>query len=159
MSITPVLALGLVSQSIFFGGNIAISSIFIPIIRQKQVPPKLQVKMWEKTYDDASKLMAGSAFVGFLCYMYEAYTANPGTAIRQAAVVSGVLSISVIPFTLVAIMGTVKKLKNLSGMESEQELIHNNFGGLIDYWNKLSIARALVFSAGFANALFYHIRN
>lgn len=159
MSITPVLALGLVSQSIFFGGNIAISSIFIPIIRQRQVPPKLQVKMWEKMYDDASKLMAGSAFVGFLCYMYEAYTANPGTAIRQAAVVSGALSISVIPFTIVAIMGTVKKLKNLSGMESEQELIHNNFGGLIDYWNKLSIARALVFSAGFANALFYHIRN
>ncbi|CAR65518.1 DEHA2C00924p [Debaryomyces hansenii CBS767] len=73
MSITSVLALGLFSQSIFFGGNIAVSSIFIPIIRQKQVPPKLQVKMWEKIYDDASKLMAGSAFVGFLCYMYEAY--------------------------------------------------------------------------------------
>lgn len=48
MSITSVLALGLFSQSIFFGGNIAVSSIFIPIIRQKQVPPKLQVKMWEK---------------------------------------------------------------------------------------------------------------
>lgn len=156
---TPVLALGLVSQSVFFGGNIAISSIFIPIIRQKQVPPNLQVKMWEKMYDDASKLMAGSAFVGFACYMYEAYAANPGTAIRQVAVISGALSISVIPFTFVAIMGTVKKLKNLSRLESEQELINNNFGGLIDKWNKLSIARALIFSAGFANALFYHLKN
>lgn len=159
MPITSVLALGLVSQSIFFGGNIALSTIFIPIIRQEDVPPKLQVKLWGRLFEESAKLMSRSALVSFLCYMYEAYSANSGTTIRQSAIISGVLSIAVIPFTIGAIMGTVRKLKALSSLEDDQELVKHKFGDLIDRWNKLSVVRMLIFSAGFANALYVHIKN
>lgn len=159
MSITPVLAVGLVSQSIFFGGNIVISSIFVPNIRQKDITPKLQLNLWERMYDDSSKLMPVAAITSFLCYMYEAYLSNPGSAARQSSIISGVLSIAVLPFTIGAMFGTIKKLKGFLSLESDQELTQNNFGGWIDHWNKLSIVRVLIFSAGFANALFYHIKN
>lgn len=154
-----MLALGLVSQSIFIGGNIALSSIFIPIIRQKDVPPKLQVKLWDKLFEDSAKLMARCALVSFLCYLYEAYTADSGSPLRQSAIISGGLSIAVIPFTFGAIMGTIKQLKALASLENDQELVKHKFGSLIDRWNKLSVVRMLIFSAGFANALYYHIKN
>mmetsp|Transcript_1443 Transcript_1443/g.1438 ORF Transcript_1443/g.1438 Transcript_1443/m.1438 type:complete len:160 (-) Transcript_1443:94-573(-) len=159
MSITPVLAIGLLSQSIFFGGNVVISSIFIPNIRKKDIPPKLQLKLWERMYDDGSKLMPAVAITSFLCYMYEAYSSNPGSVARQSSVISGVLSIAILPFTVGAMFSTIKKLKGFLSLESDQELTQKNFGDWIDHWNKLSMVRVLIFSAGFANTLFYHIRN
>ncbi|ODQ63388.1 hypothetical protein NADFUDRAFT_13078, partial [Nadsonia fulvescens var. elongata DSM 6958] len=73
MTFTPVLAIGLFSQSIFVGGNIAISAIFAPIIRQEYVPERVQAKQFVKLYTDASKLMASSALASAICYAYEAF--------------------------------------------------------------------------------------
>lgn len=159
MSFTPVLALGLLSQSIFFGGNVAVSALFIPNIRQKQVPATVQIKLWERLYDDASKLMAASAATSFCCYVYESLSAPCGSEARQAFAICAGFSISVIPFTFLAIMPTVKKIKSLTLIKTDKELETQDFGFFIDRWSMFSLARMLLFSIGFGYALFYHVKN
>lgn len=157
MSISPVFALGLLAQSIFVGGNVGVSGIFLPTIRQSEATPNIQVKLWGSLYDKAAKLFASSAFTSFVCYMYLAYHAGAGNPLRQTAIISGLLSLSAVPFTFIVIMGTVKKLKSYAAMDNAT-LVELNYGGVIDYWNKLSIARTLVFAAGFANSLYYLVK-
>lgn len=157
MPVSPIFALGLLSQSVFFGAHVVGASVFIPTIRRSDASPSVQVKLWEGLYDKAAPIMASSAFASFACYMYEAYNAGAGSILRQFAIRSGMLSISALPFTLLVIMGTSMKLKSMRAMDDEK-LEENNYGSLIDRWNKLSIVRMCIFGAGIANALCYLVK-
>lgn len=159
MAITSVLAVGLAAQSIFIGGNVFVSSIFIPIVRHSDVPPKLQLSQWEKMYDKASKLMASSAVVTFACYAYEAYQAAAGSDTRNVFIRSAISSILVIPFTIGVIFPTIKKLKGFKALKTDAELADKDVSYWIGHWNQLSIVRFLIFSVGFVNALAFYVRN
>ena len=155
MAFTSIFALGLVSQSVFFGGNVAISGMFIPVLRNSQLAPSSQIKIWEKLFLSGAQWMVPAAVASAACYLYEAYYAVDDYT-RRTMLVSGGLSISVLLFTRIVMFPGIRNLRGLVQL-SDAELISKNFGSGIDNWNKLSIVRALISSAGFANALWYQI--
>lgn len=151
MALNTILMIGLLSQSIFVGGNIAISTIFIPIITAKDNLPSNQAIQFCKLYDLASRLMASSATISFACYLYHAFYESPDKSEFYASILTSIASIGVVPFTFLVIYPTVQKIKNLvrEGDDDQTRKVSN----LILSWNRLSIMRAVLFSVGFMSAL------
>lgn len=155
MALTPILATGLAFQSIFVGGNVAISALFIPIIRNNNIAPSSQVKIWERVFVGGAKLMVSSAVASTLCYLYLAYY-SASSSERTSMLVSAGFSLSVILFTRVAMYPNIRYLQGLARL-SDEELKSEDYGQAIDHWNKLSILRCLIFSVGFINALWCQV--
>lgn len=155
MAFTPVLALGLVSQSIFVGGNVAISSLFIPIIRNSQLQPSSQVKLWSKMFTGATKIMVPSAIISSICYFYQAYYSVDRES-RLPMLITGAISLSVLFYTRIFMFPNIRQLQGYE-LLADEELESKNFGSSIDLWNKLSIIRVLIFSIGFASGLWSQI--
>lgn len=159
MAISSVLAVGLAAQSIFIGGNIYISGIFIPSIRHNDSSPKQQISQWKSMFEGASKLMPTSALLAFACYAYEAYQATPGSDARIAFIISAATSILVVPFTISFMLLSIKNLMHFMTLKTDEELADKDVSYWIGHWNHLSIARLLIFSAGFVNTLSLSVRN
>lgn len=157
MPISPIFALGLLTQSVFVGGHVATSSVFIPDILESEASPQTQLRLWEGLFDRVQPIMSKCAFVSFACYMYEAYNAGAGSPLRQAALVSGGLSVSAVVFSVLVIFRLVGKLKSMKTMDDET-LIAKNYSNMIANWSKLSMVRMTIFTAGFINALCYLVK-
>ncbi|CUM66502.1 uncharacterized protein PRCAT00004168001 [Priceomyces carsonii] len=153
MAVPVIIKIALFSQSIFVGGNVIISGVFIPSILQNYHSDTAQAKQWVKLYDDCSKIMGFSALVSFGIYFYEVLFDNVTREFRNACMISGIASIAVIPFTALFILPTVKKLKEIAKINNVEEIKTTGLQSHISTWNKLSIARAAIFTVGFVNSL------
>jgi uncharacterized membrane protein len=132
------------------GGNIAISFIIMPAMRQISIPLD-RVSAWSKSYDIATKIMAGCAAISTAAFGTAAYYAPTGY-LQKSMTVSSLIAFSVIPWTLLVIMPTNKELK---GIVAANDTLKANAEGdkLLVKWTKLSTIRLGLMTVGFLNAL------
>lgn len=124
--------------AVYLGGNIIISFVFLPSLKRISSTYD-RVGAWSKQYDIASKIMASLGGVACLSFGTAAYYA-PTNYVRNSMIASAVLSISVIPFTILFIRPTVVALK---AIEKERDTVNATAEGdkLIEKWGKLSLIR------------------
>lgn len=153
--VPPAIALGLFSQSIFVGGNIAISGVAMPAVRKTNTPADVQQRQWEVLYDNGSKIYATCSLISGISYFYAAYNNSVDDHHFKILLFTGATAISALPVTLLAIAPTVKKLKGLAGISSSEEAEQKGVGALIDKWSFLSFIRWSISATGLATYFYY----
>lgn len=147
--LSAALGLGLVAQSMFVGGNVVISSICVPLLRQNYISDATRVKQFSLLYDSAAKIMAASAAISTACFGY-LYFYGP-QLYKVNFLVAAAASLSPLPVTYGVILPTVMALKRMAddGASASQSL------PALNKWNNLSIFRVSLFSVGFVSSLHY----
>lgn len=143
------LGLGLVSQSVFVGGNVAIVSIMIPLLRQNFVSDSTRVKQFSLLYDRGAVLMASSALVSTASYAW-LYFYGPQLYAGDF-LISALASFSPLPVTWLVVYPSVARMKLMLANESAQV----NSDEQILKWTWASSFRAVLFSVGCVSSLHY----
>lgn len=142
---------GVIAQANFVAGNVALSATVFPSLRQANIPPSQQVRVWNGIYDRASKLFGASSVISALCYGAAAYL-RP--SIRTPMVVSALFALSPLPVTFLFIMPAVKELKRLDAQaEKDEAAISTN----LDRWITMSLVRFVISSIGLANVGYFFL--
>lgn len=143
------LGLGLVSQSVFIGGNVAIVSIVIPLLRQKFVSDSTRVQQFSLLYDRGAVLMAGSSLISTLSYAW-LYFYGPQLYAGNF-LLSTLASFSPLPVTWLVVYPSVARLKLMLANKSAQL----NSDEQLVKWTWASTFRAVLFSVGCVSSLNY----
>jgi hypothetical protein len=110
----------------------------LPSLSQISVPLD-RVAVWSKSFDLASKVMASLSLTATASFATAAYYA-PTISIRNSMIASSALAISALPFTLIVILPTVKKLKAIQANNDTFQATAEG-DSLIEKWGKLSLIR------------------
>lgn len=159
MVVPPAIALGLFSQSMFVGGNIAVSAVAIPAVRKTNTPANVQQRQWEVLYDNGSKLYATCSLISGVSYFYAAYNNAVDDHHFKTLLFVGATAMSALPITLLAIAPTVKTIKGLAGISNSEEAEQKGVGALIDKWAFLSFIRWSVSATGLATYFYYLVKH
>lgn len=143
------LGLGLVAQSVFVGGNVAVLGITVPLLRQKFVSDSTRVKQFNLLYDNGAVLMASSALASTAAYAWLYF--NGPQAHATEFLISTLASLSPIPVTWLVVYPTVANVKLMIVNESTQ---HESSDQILK-WTWASAFRAAVFSVGYVTSLNY----
>jgi Domain of unknown function (DUF1772) len=140
----------LFSANSCLGGNTVVSFVFLPSLKPITAPLD-RVAAFSKSFDTASKLMisyAGIAVAGFGTAAYYA----PTQYLRNSMAVSAALALSIAPFSVIALIPTVQKLKQI---ESSGDTLkaQSEGDGLLEKWGKLSLVRWSIMSVALLNGL------
>lgn len=141
------LGIGFVAQSLFVGGNVAISSIMVPILRQPYVSNSTRAKQFALLYDRGAALMGSSAVVSLLSNAWLYFNGPQNYAANF--LVSSVASFSAFPITAFVVYPTVKALKQIVADGNDEHLSSE----YVKKWNYSSIFRTVAFSVGYVSTL------
>lgn len=156
MVLPAPVALGLFSQSVFVGGNVGVSGIAIPAIRNNNVPGLTQAKQFGTVYDKGAKYLGGSSVVSSLLYLYGSFDKSITDTHQKVLWACSAAAFTAMPITLLLILPSVKKIKQIASQSTtDKEAEDQDVGQLIDKWNVLSIVRAVANSIGFVTYLTY----
>lgn len=127
-----------------------IAFVVMPSLKRIASPLE-RVGFWSSNYDYATKIMASLSSIGAVAFGTAAYYA-PTVGLRNSMIASGVLAFSALPFTLFAIIPTVKALK---GIESHNDVaVADAEGdGLLAKWTNLNYVRFGLVTIGSLNGL------
>ncbi|GMM36608.1 hypothetical protein DASC09_039330 [Saccharomycopsis crataegensis] len=157
MALSLLPGLGITFQSIFVGGNLVTSALFVPALRNTNIPPSNQIKLWEKMFIGGAKLMAPCAIFSAASYIY--LGCNASNSFEQTSMfISAGFSFSVILFTTIVMRSNIRYIQGLVGL-SDEDLESKDYGSAINKWNKLSISRCLLLSLGLVNMLWYQYKS
>ncbi|RSH92975.1 hypothetical protein EHS25_008423 [Saitozyma podzolica] len=156
-TVTYPLAAGLVTTSSILFGNVGLSLVGpLPIIRGRlgthNLDAKQRVRVWKLFFDGAATyIVAGTVLTTTLHLLVPFLTRSP--LVRSAAVVSAASSISIIPFTLVFIMPTNKRLGVLDAQADLSGAEEKEAGELIAKWEARHNLRYAFYELGWAAGL------
>ncbi|KAF8149182.1 hypothetical protein B0H34DRAFT_198064 [Crassisporium funariophilum] len=152
MSLKPIQISALLGSGILTGGIFSISAFVIPSLlspysskdinkRQALLPAKTLQIQWQDLYDSGKRFYPSLAVVTSSAYLYLAYN-SPNT--RPLYLVSAFFSVSIVPYTLLGMMGNIKKIQAEIKEEDAPRL-----GRDIAKWAKLNYGRAALQFVGF----------
>ncbi|KDR69995.1 hypothetical protein GALMADRAFT_145042 [Galerina marginata CBS 339.88] len=127
------------------GGGFYISEFAIPALLspytkgQASLPAKTLQTQWQHLYDTGKRFFPSVAALTSSAYLYLAYN-SPGDT-RQLYLVSALSSIAIVPYTLLTMMGNIKKIQTEIKAE-EEALVLPRLRGDIATWAKLNYGRA-----------------
>ena len=153
--------LGISTSLIFAGANTALSIFLIPRILESPTP--LLLKQWKNMYDagKAAGRPAGAlAALAFFYLSYKSHTTSVSAFVdnRKAwgYLTAGLLSIGIVPYTLVVIMPTnnklFKKVDETRTLGKGDEVVEVGLGEetahiLVDWWGVLNLGRGVMLAA------------
>ncbi|RDW66211.1 hypothetical protein BP6252_09846 [Coleophoma cylindrospora] len=163
-AIHAIQAVGLVTSSALAGASIVISTIMVP--RLLEAPTPLMLRQWNGVFTHGKNAMPPLAALAASSYFYLAYKSHqllgPAASKWKLYLVAGLLSIGIVPYTLVGMSPTNQKLLNkveeTKGLSVKDELVEAGLGEetahkLIDKWGLLNLGRGvLLLASGFVGA-------
>jgi hypothetical protein len=127
-----------------------ISFVFLPSLRRVTVPLD-RISAWSRQYDIAARIMASLAAITFTSFGIAAYYA-PTQYLQKSMIASALLSVSVVPFTLLVIFPTNKALKAIE-KSGEGEVALSEGDRLLKKWGRLSLIRWSLMAVAALNGL------
>ncbi|EJT98344.1 DUF1772-domain-containing protein [Dacryopinax primogenitus] len=149
----PILQVVVFAGAAWLSGYITTFSVAIPHIAL--APPLIAAKQWEDFYDRGKLsappfgLVLGSLF-GYLSYSLGGLSSSQGRVYALA----GVVTASTIPYTLIVMLSTNKKLQAyaakdaLSKEEKEAKVATQEVGKLLSAWGAFNAVRAMMPATG-----------
>ncbi|KAL2812896.1 DUF1772-domain-containing protein [Aspergillus cavernicola] len=150
------------SGAAWLSGNIAaLSLIAVPALttsrREDQAPPKLLVKQWRNMYEAGKTQNPPIAATTAAAFFYLAWSVREGGPLFRQATYSraglystaAVLTLSIVPYTFVAMRTTNGSLLDLASSPTEfSERATTASGTLLDRWGFLNGIRSILPLAG-----------
>ncbi|GKZ33040.1 hypothetical protein AbraIFM66950_002759 [Aspergillus brasiliensis] len=153
--------LGLTGAAWLSGNIAALSMNAVPgLVRSREehnVPHQLIVRQWKNMYEAGKTQNPPIAAATATAFLYLAWSVKSGSPLfRQTAYncvglfsAAAIVTLSIVPYTLVAMSGTNNALLKLAG--SKQELSHQDIEEINDrlqQWRTLNFVRSLLPLAG-----------
>ena len=132
------------------GGNIIVTVASMPSLDRISHPVE-RISSWSLLYDRSRLVMVSLALIASISYLVAAYYA-PTSTLSYSMSGTSFLAISVIPFTRVAIMPTINKLKNIEASKDSTKAAAEG-DKLLAKWGTLSLARWLIMLLALLNGL------
>ncbi|CZR61030.1 uncharacterized protein PAC_10926 [Phialocephala subalpina] len=161
--------LGLSSSLILAGQTITLSTFLIP--RLLDSPTPLMLKQWNTMFQVGRKAGPQLALLSAISYFYLSYKSHlsPLPAFSNTLLskttsyaIAGLLSIGIVPYTLIFISGTnsklLKKVEETKTLKVSDEVVEVGLGNesahaLVDWWGMLNLGRgALLVASGVLGA-------
>jgi len=143
-------------SSATFGGSLGLSALLIPRLLESPVP--VMLRQWHATYQVAKRAFPAGAQLAAASYVGLAYRAGLGTLAGRAYAASAALCFGIIPYTLVFLIPTNRKLlakvadaERLGPLDELVEASRREESAryLVDWWGVLNLGRAaMLASAG-----------
>ncbi|KAI0434954.1 hypothetical protein F5Y09DRAFT_156633 [Xylaria sp. FL1042] len=130
----------------------SLSILGIPTILHGNAPSEHRVSQWRFQFLRGQAIIPGLGFLNAINYWNVAYHCWSRGLEWRGFAAAGVSTFFMIPFTLIFIMGTNKKL-NAAADGREKTLSDDSAKSLIKKWGDLNIARAVVPIVGTGLAL------
>jgi hypothetical protein len=151
------LGLGLLITSPILFGNVGLSLCGpLPIIHDSLGPShlskKAKLRVWTLFYNAATPYIVGGTAATTIVHAAAAFVA-PSPLTRDLSVCSAVASAIIIPWTLVAIMPTNKRLLELDGQEVLSAEEEGEVGVLLREWDWRHKVRFVGYGLGWASGL------
>ncbi|KAH8899324.1 DUF1772-domain-containing protein [Thozetella sp. PMI_491] len=161
LSIRAAQAVGVFTSSFVSGASLGLSVFVIP--RLLELPSPLMLRQWERTFSQGRRLIPAVGQTAALSYFYLAYRFGLHRGITgRLYLLAGALSFSIIPYTLILVMPTnrrlLKKAKDAKQLAITEELVEvgareESAKYLVDQWGLHNLGRAALLMASSAIGL------
>jgi hypothetical protein len=157
-----------ITTSLIFGGVIASLSIFV-LPRILESPTPLLVKQWSRMYEAGKAAGRPAGVIAALSFFYLSYhhhTSSTSAFVNNTNawgyLTAGLLSIGIVPYTILVIMPTnnklMKKADETKSLEEEDQVVEvglreETAHQLADYWGVLNLGRGAMLTASGVLAL------
>ena len=149
--------LGITTSAVVAGFVSSASFALVP--RMLESPTPLLLKQWGNAYAAGKKNVPPFAALSSACYFYLAYTlpSDAQKAKLYGYLAAGALTIGIIPYTLLVMLPTNKKLlekvDETKALTVKDEVVEVGLGNetahkLVDSWGMLNLGRAVLLTAG-----------
>ncbi|KAI1425099.1 hypothetical protein F5Y12DRAFT_391891 [Xylaria sp. FL1777] len=135
------------------GMSASFNLLGIPSILHGNAPSEVAVRQWRFQFNRGQAIIPGLGLLNALNYWNVAYHCWSRGLEWRGFAAAGVSTFFMIPFTLIFIAGTNKKLLEASSEGREKTLSDASARSLIKKWGDLNIARAVVPVVGTGLAL------
>ena len=123
-----------------------LSLVAIPVFLDTNADAGHLLRQWARLFYYGQRLMPATAVTTLALYGYTARTRQVSGKPWRIWVTAGLVTIAIVPFTLIAMMGTNNSLIQLGRQEGVKEL--RRVQELLGTWNRLHIVRSLFPLAG-----------
>jgi hypothetical protein len=148
---------GITTSAILAGFVSSASFTLVP--RMLESPTPLLLKQWGNAYNVGKRNAPPFAALSSACYFYLAYTlpSNAEKAKLYGYLAAGALTIGIIPYTVLVMLPTNKKLlakvEETKALTVKDEVVEIGLGNetahkLVDSWGVLNLGRAVLLTAG-----------
>jgi hypothetical protein len=153
--------LGITTSLIFAGANASLSIFLIPRILESPTP--LLLKQWNHTYERGKAIGPPFGVVAALSFFYLSYhfhTSSTSAFVNNTNawgyLTAGLLSIGIVPYTMLVLMPTNDKMKKKAdetkSLEKEDHVVEIGLGEetahqLADWWGVLNLGRGAMLTA------------
>ncbi|KAL3420734.1 DUF1772 domain containing protein [Phlyctema vagabunda] len=147
--------LGIFTSTLTAGASIGLSSQLVP--RLLESPTPLMLKQWNRSFQSGKKNMPPLALLAASSYFFLAYRSRQLVGANAATwklyLAAGLLSFGIIPYTLLFMMPTNKKLlakvDETAALSFKDEVVEAGLGEetahkLIDKWGLLNLGRGVM---------------
>jgi hypothetical protein len=141
--------LGITTSAILSGYVASVSMALVP--RLLESPTPLLLRQWKSAYHSGKTYAPPFAALSSACYFYLYYKSK-----HNGYLTAGALTIGIVPYTLLVLMGTNKKLlakaEEAKTLGWKDELVEVGLGNetahkLVDNWGILNLGRAVLLSS------------
>jgi hypothetical protein len=153
--------LGITTSLIFAGVNASLSIFLIPRILESPTP--LLLKQWSRMYEAGKAVGRPAGAIAALSFFYLSYhhhTTSVSSFVDNSQawgyLTAGLLSIGIVPYTILVIMPTnnklLKKADETRALEKEDHVVKVGLGEetahqLADWWGVLNLGRGVMLTA------------
>jgi len=140
---------GVILQSLFVGGNVAMQFIARPSLLEI-ADPVIRLKIWSVMFDKAAPIFGGLLISSFAIYTQAAYTTTSTVQKRKELLyIAAGLNASAALFTILYIIP--KQVTPLKALEGNVTAATTNSGPMIaEWWQSNAIRMSLVAAGGIA---------
>jgi Domain of unknown function (DUF1772) len=149
---------GLTATSAIAGASFAVSAYVVPRILES--PSPLLLRQWKHLFESGKATIPPLSLITSIAIGYLAYEAkgNPNALPHQwkLYLISGILNLGIVPYTLVVMLPTNNKLlakaEETSSLKADDKLVEVGLGGesahqLVDRWATLNLGRTILLVA------------
>ncbi|KAK7920575.1 hypothetical protein PG985_008597 [Apiospora marii] len=147
------------SGSCAFGIGLSASLLTMPALIRPDVPQDALVHQWHSLYRRGAAMMpalAGATTLGYWTVAYNQYSASSPSAEWRGFAAAGALVLAIVPFTLAAMMPTIRALEaSMGGAQGEKAktMSRGTAEALLRKWTRLNVWRSLIPLVGTACAV------
>jgi hypothetical protein len=147
----------LLLSSLTAGTSLSLSYFLIP--RLLESPTPVMLTQWARTYARGAAVMPAAALLSAAGMFWLSFVSKAGERVKGGYLAGGLLTVGIVPYTILVMTGTNKTLKGLEGemgIESAAAAAGKEVGveaersakGLVDWWGVLNLGRAGLLIAG-----------
>ncbi|KAK1980808.1 hypothetical protein LZ30DRAFT_594071 [Colletotrichum cereale] len=142
LATTITTATGILGCAWWAGATASLSTFSVPAILQTSSDPAHALRLWRHIFLNGASTGPKVALVIFLSLAYTAYDQHSRAVVWKPYATAGVLSLCIVPFTLVFMSSTNDAL--MAGAQGVETLAWSETAELLRRWQVLNLARSLI---------------